>query len=90
MFLEYNLSFEGVFTPPGSDVTTLMHRFPFQSGLNYYSLLPATRGKWSTPVNSPHHTGQENVWFVGCSTTARATPASGESDRKFTVYFRQQ
>ena len=25
------------------------------------------------------HTGQENIWFVGCSTTARATPAPGES-----------
>ena len=55
-----------------------MHRFPFQSWLNYNPLLPA-RGKLSTPVNSPHHTGQENVWFVGCSTTARAMAASGES-----------
>ena len=25
------------------------------------------------------HTGQENIWFVGCSTTARATPVPGES-----------
>ena len=24
------------------------------------------------------HTGQENIWFVGCLTTARATPASRE------------
>ena len=55
-----------------------MHRFPFQSWLNYNPLLPA-RGKLSTPVNSPHPTGQENVWLVGCSTTARATPAPGES-----------
>ena len=55
-----------------------MHRFPFQSWLNYNPPLPA-RGKLSTPVNSPHHTGQENVWFVECSTTARATPASSES-----------
>ena len=29
-------------------------------------------------MNSPHQTDQENVWFVDCSTTARATPASGE------------
>ena len=57
-----------------------MHRFPFQSWLNYNPLLPA-RGKLSTPVNSPHPTGQENVWFVGCSTTARATPAPGESEK---------
>ena len=40
-----------------------MHRFPFQSCLNYNPLLPA-RGKLSTPVNSPHYTDQENVWFV--------------------------
>ena len=25
------------------------------------------------------HTGQENLWFVGCSTTARATSVPGES-----------
>ena len=55
-----------------------MHRFLFQSWLDYNPLLPA-RGKLSTPLNSSHHTGQENVWFVECSTTARATPASGES-----------
>ena len=24
------------------------------------------------------HTGQENIWFVGCLTTPRATPASRE------------
>ena len=29
---------------------------------------------------SVDHTGQENVWFVRCSTNARATPASGEGD----------
>ena len=56
-----------------------MHRFPLQSWLNYNPLLPA-RGKWSTPLNSPHHTGQENIWFVECSTTARAMPASVESE----------
>ena len=56
-----------------------MNNIPFQSWLNFNPLLPA-RGKLSTPVNSPHHTGQENVWFVECSTTARATPASGEGD----------
>ena len=55
-----------------------MHRFPFQSWFNCNPLLPA-RGKLPPPVNSPHHTGQENVWFVECSTTARAMPASGES-----------
>ena len=55
-----------------------MHRFPLQSWLNSNPLLPA-RGKWSTPLNSPHHTGQENIWFVECSITARAMPASGES-----------
>ena len=27
------------------------------------------------------HTGQENIWFVGCLTTARATPASREGVR---------
>ena len=27
------------------------------------------------------HTGQENIWFVGCLTTARATPASREGGK---------
>ena len=31
------------------------------------------------------HTGQENIWFVGCSTTARATPAPGESAKLWFV-----
>ena len=30
-------------------------------------------------MNSSNHTGQENVWFVECSTSARGTPASEES-----------
>ena len=31
------------------------------------------------------HTGQENIWFAGCLTTARATPAlrEGGGDAKF-------
>ena len=54
-----------------------MQRFPFQSWLNYNPLLPAS-DKWSTPLNSPHHDDFKKVWFVGCLTTARATPASRE------------
>ena len=54
-----------------------MQRFPFQSWLNYNPLLPAS-DKWSTPLNSPHHDDLKKVWFVGCLTTARATPASRE------------
>ena len=52
-----------------------MQRFPFQSWLNYNPLLPAS-DKWSTPLNSPHHDDFKKVWFVGCLTTARTTPAS--------------
>ena len=67
-----------------------MNNIPFQSWLNFNPLLPA-RGKLSTPVNSPHHTGQENVRFVKCSTTARATPATAESGSKnglkFQIYY---
>ena len=54
-----------------------MQRFPFQSWLNYNPLLPAS-DKWSTPLNSPHHDDFKKVWFVGCLTTARVTPASRE------------
>ena len=54
-----------------------MQRFPFQSWLNYNPLLPAS-DKWSTPLNSPHHDDFKKVWFVGCLTTARTTPASRE------------
>ena len=32
--------------------------------------------------DSVDHTGQENIWFVGCLTTARATPASREGVQK--------
>ena len=42
-------------------------------------------------MNSPHHTGPENVWFVECSTTARATPATAENGSKnglkFQIYY---
>ena len=57
-----------------------MQRFPFQSWLNYNPLLPAS-DKWSTPLNSPHHDDFKKVWFVGCLTTARATPASREGGK---------
>ena len=56
-----------------------MQRFPFQSWLNYNPLLPAS-DKWSTPLNSPHHDDFKKVWFVGCLTTARTTPASREGE----------
>ena len=64
-----------------------MQRFPFQSWLNYNPLLPAS-DKWSTPLNSPHHDDFKKVWFVGCLTTARATPASREGARLFDAQLR--
>ena len=64
-----------------------MQRFPFQSWLNYNPLLPAS-DKWSTPLNSPHHDDFKKVWFVGCLTTARATPTSREGDQ--VMYYVEQ
>ena len=46
------------------------------SALSCY-LLPA-RVNLTRHKDSVDHTGQENIWFVGCLTTARATPASRE------------
>ena len=53
--------------------------------LNKYSQVPNRPSKYST-VNLTRHkdsvdrTGQGNIWFVGCSTTAWATWTPGESE----------
>ena len=46
---------------------------------NFNPLLPPTVNL-TRHKDSADRPGQENLWFVGCSTTARATLASGESE----------